>query len=108
MKGDKETKLLLDSKEEEKKVKSRRKGYIIASSTLGVISIINASKISDAGTKIAPAILTTLPLLGAVYLLKKSSDEKDKLISIRRDIEYYRKALINMGLEDKAIYGKKL
>lgn len=45
--------------------------------------------------------------MGAIYCFTKSSIKKDELLYIRGEIETIRHSLINMGLEDKAIYGKK-
>ena len=106
MKGDKETKLLLDSKEEEK-TKSEIGGYLLGGSLLSFLSLINLTNIEQANTKIAPLALSIVPLLGAIYCFTKSSLKKEELLYIRREIETVRHSLINMGLEDKNIYGKK-
>ena len=107
MKGDKETIKFLDFKSKEEKTKSEIGGYILGGSLLSFLSLINLTSIEQANTKIAPLTLTIIPLMGAIYCFTKSSIKKDEPLYIRGEIETIRHSLINMGLEDKAIYGKK-
>lgn len=107
MKGDKETIKFLDFKTQEEKTKSEIGGYLLGGSLLSFISLINLTNINQTNTKIAPLTLSIVPLLGAIYCFTKSSLKKEELIYIKREIETVRHSLINMGLEDKNIYGKK-